>query len=379
MIRWPLSWCVVAWVASATAAAGGAAGLDVQPWQERPHAVAGRVWRYRVARFLHGPTRYAIQYTASPTGNPATVDVGEGPVGMPEPYSEGWYHGGFVQVLLNGQRLDTGPLSSFEAVETGTRAMADVVWHAPTADLRYRFVGLPDGDHLQLQIDLEPKVAVTALQVRLIAYPSYFTSWNKRVGARRVWTPATTVAEGDAKRLTPADGRAALLYDEVFDPAKGEGQGACALALVPDALDAVTIQPTGYPVFVNADVKPTARRVRLALWKFQGQPNREVMARFPQQAEAVLTALRTSDLTPEAQRHFDVATTEQELRTLAARPAVKAALGARLDQALAWVGACRGQGATAELGIAASERFLGGYRAVAEMLWEARLAALLDF
>ena len=357
--------------------------VTVGPWQEHAESRAdapGPQRRQRFARFALGPVTYNLSYTAwLKPDDPTFCKVGEGPTGMPEPTSEGWYHGGFINVSLDGRRLDQVPLSSFELVEHGDRGVVDLVWHDPRADLRYRVIGRDGEDHLLLEVTIEPQAAVKSWQVELVAYPSYFTSWNKRVGARRIWTPGGTLAQGQRLTRTPHDGRAALLYDEVFDPAKGEGRGPCGLAVAESGLDSIEFQTTDYPCWVRLRPKPESRTVRLALWKFPDQANAPLLASFPAKSETALAELAATDFTPAAFKSFDPAEMTRLLAAARARPAAVKALGPKLDRLAAWLEACHPPAPGQPLSIAGAETFLAGVREQEDFIWEIRLNQLLDF
>ncbi|NUQ00278.1 MAG: hypothetical protein HUU35_10530 [Armatimonadetes bacterium] len=356
--------------------------LDLPPWQERPRTEpdrAGQVLRTRSATLGLGAVSYGVVYRATTkTSEPAYLDLGEGPVGMMGPVSEGWYQGGFIVTTLNGQRLDSVPLSSFSPAETGSRALVDLVWHHPSADLRYRFGGLAGGDCLLLQIDVEPKTAVKSFEVRLVAYPSFFTGWHKRAGARRTLTPGGLTEEGQTKEFASAEGWYALLYDEVFDPARGEGTGACAVTVLPDGLEKVRIEPRSYPSYVTLVARPEARRLKLAFWKFNKEPNAAILARFPALAQTTRELLAGLDFSPRSLSTFDF----DEVAKMATRAGESAALGAVLNPRLAELRAWLEQTssvAQGQPGIASTEAFLAGREEFQELLWQARLAELLDF
>jgi len=334
--------------------------------------------RRRSANFELGPLTYAVQYSGSrpPAGGPD--DPGEGPIGLPRPTSEGWYHGGFMHVSANGRSLDPVPLSSFELVETGRRAIAQMVFQDERAALRCRFIGLPGDDRLLVEVTAETVEPLKDLTIRMVAYPSYFTSHNKRVGARRTLTPAGVVAQDETKDLEPAQGWWAVLYDEVFDPARGEGNGACALAVDPEALASVRIEPRSYPSFLTLKARPGVNTVRLAVWEFPNQPNADAIARFPKAADGAVATLRGLDTTPTVLKSYDPTEAEAELAAAKADPALVTKFGPQLEAYAAWLKSARAVRTNpAALSIVDEERFLLGYREQTEMLWSLRLAKLL--
>ncbi len=334
--------------------------------------------RRRTATFELGPATYAVQYSGSrpPAGGPD--DPGEGPIGLPRPTSEGWYHGGFLHISANGRNLDPVPLSSFELVETGQRAMAQMVFRDDACALRVRFIGLPGDDKLLVEVTAEPTEPLRDLTLRLVAYPSYFTSHNKRVGARRTLTPAGVVAQDETRDLTPDEAWWAVLYDEVFDPARGEGRGACAMATDPASLASVRVEPRSYPSTVVLKAKPGVKTVRLAVWEFPDQPNAAAIARFPKAADEALAALRGLHTTPAMLKGYDPAEALAELAAARADEALLKQFGPQLEAYATWLDSAKAAASSGgALSIVDEERFLLGYREQTEMLWQLRLARLL--
>ncbi|MBI2300607.1 MAG: hypothetical protein HYU66_16995 [Armatimonadetes bacterium] len=352
------------------------AALDAGAWSTSrgEHSYHRRTMSFRL-----GGQTYGVSYHCEVGPDGTFLNPGEGPVGMPFPTSENWYHSGFVFLSLNGQMVGASPLSSFEPAESGPRAMADMVWHHPLAEVRYRFLGLPGDDKLLLQIDLEPRQPLTDVKVVLRAYPSYFTGWNHRDGARRVLTPAGVVEEGKSQTLEPGQGWFGVLYDEVFDVDKGQGIGPCAFALLPVGFRKVTVQPAYYPVNLALDCDPAARQFRLAFWEFPKSGNHDVLARFPAAAEQARQVLGETDFAPGIQRQFEYASVRAEMERAKANEAVRKAMGGKLDEAAAWLESCAPLFEGKDAAIAATERFLAGYAKYGGILWDVRLAELLDF
>ena len=366
---------------STLAGADQPAVLALSDWHEQPKQdQPGVTDRDRTATFKLGPRTYALRYRARLTaGDPPTLDPIEGPIGLPGPASEGWYGGGFLFLRLNGQRVATVPLSSFTAAERGPRAVADLVWHHPLADVRYRFLGLGGDDKLLCRIDLEPKAELTSIELQLRAYPSYFTSWHKRVGARRVKTPGAVVEQGQHQTLPGDQAWWGVLYDEIFDPAKGEGKGPCAVAFDPAGLREVKVAPDSYPVTLTARFDPASTRLQMALWEFPGAPNQDVLDRFPQAADDAVAACGSIDWRPGLVNDFDYAGIKAEVQRAAKRQDLPKGLPPRLAEVIGWLDECAPLFETETAAITATERFLSGWEQYRDIVWELRLAELLNF
>lgn len=358
------------------------ATVTLSPMSERTVTVNNveMLQRDCTGRFQFGPRGYAIQYRVRQDKTTGKIDVIEGAVGMPLPCSCNWYHSGFLFIHLNGQDIALTPLSSMIVAESGERAILDLVWHHELANVRLRFVGLPNHDCLLCEVTLEPKQEIKSLSLTLRCYPSFFTSFYKRVGGRRVQTPTALVEENKRQRLAPTDGWWALYYDEVFDVARGEGEGPCAMLLLPDQPTEISYEPGGYAVNTVISYPPTTRNLRLAFWDFKGETNAAALARLKECADQIRGELQTLDFTPQAVRSFDLATLRAEVDRALQSDAVRKSLGPKLEQALEWMRQVEpalqtGAGANA---VEAQERLLQAQTTYRDFIWEVRLAELLQ-
>jgi hypothetical protein len=366
------------------AGTGPTAGVSLAPTEERSlgdHGDhSGHLFRRIAADFSFGRTPYAVSYQAcvDPAHGDQVAPL-EGYVGMPRPCSTGWYHSGFLFIQLNGQDIGTTPLSSMTVAESGRRAILDMVWHHPLANVRVRFLGLPAHDGLYCEIALEPKQEITSITVLARCYPSYFTSWNHRDGARRIQTPSTLVEQGRTETVPATDNWWAVYYDEVFDVAKGEGDGPCALMLLPQEASEVQFSPQSYPVDTRITYPPDQRRLHLAFWEYPGSPNADVLANMRRDATAIRGELETTDFTPAAVRDLDIAALRAEVERATQSEAVQAYLGERLAEVRSWLDesapALQPQSATPS--IEAEEKLLASVGKYYGFMWEVRLAELL--
>ncbi|HID07671.1 MAG TPA: hypothetical protein EYP10_11065, partial [Armatimonadetes bacterium] len=220
----------------------------------------GHVFMERAGTFTLGRYRYIVRYCACvDKAHAPYVAPLEGYIGMPEPSRANWYHSGFLFIRINGKDIGTTPLSSMLAVESGKRAMLDMTWHHKLADVRVRFVGLPNDDKMLVEITVERKAKITSIEVFARCYPSFFTAWYKRTGARRILTPTSLIKQGERVTLPAKQNWWLVYYDEVFDVARGEGDGPCAMLFIPeDAID-ITLNCGSYAVDTTVRFRPTAR------------------------------------------------------------------------------------------------------------------------
>ncbi|MBT3381338.1 MAG: hypothetical protein HN742_20275 [Lentisphaerae bacterium] len=385
-VRLTLVWLAVLVLGHVTThAAGDTATVSLSPLKTRPLTSRpdrkNQTLHERLAGFSFGPVDYAIAYKAAYDPNqPERAFPLEGTIGMPRPASCNWYHGGFLFVLVNGQDIGTAPLSSMVAAESGKRAILDLVWYHAAADVRVRFAGLPEQDYLICEIAIDPKTEVKTLAVKLRCYPSFFTSWRKRVGARRIQTPGGIVMEGERKTFPGEESWWAVFYDDVFDPGRGEGEGPCALLVDPAPMREIRHTPTGYPVETVLSCTPDTRRVRLALWDFRGKDNATALARIRSAADTVREQLETIDLTPEALSTFDAEAARREVAEALSSPSVPSALADKLQDVMKRLDRVNPDAPTHEGPgtVSRQEALLATSAALNRVIWEVRLTALLN-
>lgn len=338
-------------------------------------------FREQTGGFRFGPLDYALSWKACvDQAHGGEVSPLEGCIGMPSPTSCNWYHSGFLFLYLNGEDLGTTPLSSMLIAERGERAILDLVWRHELANVRARFAGLPGSDHLTCEIALEPKQELTSIAIGLRCYPSFFTSHHKRAGARRIQTPGALMEEGKSATLGADENWWGLYYDEVFDVAKGEGEGPCGLLFLPDEAVEITFEPGEYAVNTRIAYRPEARRLRLAFWDFKGLTNAEALARLRGSAQRVRQEVAGQDFTPAAVKSFDIAGLRVETERALKSPAAKAALGERIQEVTNWLDreapALEQRSATG--GIEAEESLLRSLDTYNSFVWEVKLAELLE-
>ncbi|MCX7597941.1 MAG: hypothetical protein N2512_03600 [Armatimonadetes bacterium] len=329
-----------------------------------------------------GKVTYGIKYCAC-IDDAHAPGVGhlEGYIGMPLPHVCNWYHSGFMRIVINGQDIGTTRLSSMAAVESGERAIVDLVWHHQVADVRARFVGLPGEDHIYCELAVEPKEEVRSIEAHLTCYPSFFTSFHGRNGARRVKTPAALVVQDEQQVLPVAENWWAVYYDEVFDVAKHEGEGPCAMMVLPTDAQEIHFHPQAYPCFTRVVFNPSARRLRMAFWDFVDCTNADVLAAMPEEAEKARRFLETADLTPAGFKLVGAAETLAEVEEALQRPKVREQLGARAGEIEKWLADTRPLLTDPALQgtIAGQERLAVAVQRFNEFVWELKIAELLDF
>ena len=374
---------ICALTAGARAAEGPAAVVGVEPAQDRELSGEweGQIHRETRANFGFGPINYAIRQTYRyHKDDPGRVEVGEGYIGMPAPCSCNWYHGGFLAIVLNGRDIGTTPLSSMTVAEnSGGRAIMDMVWRDEAADVRARFVGLPGRDYLICEITLDPVAEITSVGLKLRCYPSFFTSWHKRDGARRVQTPASLVEQGSTETLPADENWWAVYYDEIFDVERGEGEGPCALLLPPGQATEIRLAPGGYSVETAIDFPADTRRIRMAVWDYHGRTNADALASMRAGADAVRRELEQADFTPEALTTFDVALAREEVQWALGSAPARELLGDTADEIEAWLAdyAPALEAATGGAGVRAQEDLLTAVSAYNDFRWQIRLSRLL--
>lgn len=365
----------------APAADAPGAVVGVEPPQDRDLSGDREGWIGRDIRanFGFGPISYAIRETYRYNEeDPSRVHPGEGYIGMPAPTSQNWYHGGFFFIEVNGRDVPV-PASSMMTVETGERAILDVVYHHEAANVRARFFGLPGEDWLGCEVTIEAIEEIASLGVKLRCYPSFFTSHFKREGARRIQTPSTLVVQDTQAEGPLTEHWWAVYYDDIFDVAKGEGAGPCAMLAVPVEGATITFAPGGYAVGTSMSFPAETGTLRFAFWDLKGRTNEEALADIRAQADQVRGVLETIDLTPKAVTEFDVAAVRESLEAALASEETKEALGDRIEEIQRWMNetAPELEQTDGAPGVAAQEDLLESIDEYNSFKWEVKLLKLI--
>jgi hypothetical protein len=330
-------------ISARAADAQSAATVGVSPMKEGPITrsdFADHTLREQVATFGFGPRSYSVAYRAAIP--PKEKDTGkvvpiEGYIGMPRPSSCNWYHGGFLAISINGQDIGATPITSMMGVESGERAIVDMVWETDQADVRARFFGLPGQDYLATEITIDPKQEITRIGVALRCYPSFFTAHHKRDGARRIKTPATLIEQGNKTTLPAAENWWAVYYDEIFDVANGEGDGPCAMLMPPGEASEISFDPGSYAVSTSITYPPHTRTIHLAFWDFTGATNAAALERVEAGAEHVSRMLVETDYRPRTVQEFNVAETRELLEGILQSKEAREALQDDIEQIQTWL------------------------------------------
>ena len=334
------------------------------------------------AKINLGPVSYSIRHHARyREGDPAQFIATGEYISMPAPTMCNWYHAGFLFLDLNGVCLGKAPISSMTVSETGERGILDMVWHHEMADVRARFLGSPGSDHLLCEIALDAKRDLTSVKIRLCCYPSFFTHWYKRAGARRVQTPAELISEGEKATLPPRQGWWAVYYDEVFDIAKGEGAGPCAMMVSPETVQEICIVTSDDAVNTHITCLPSVRNIRLAFWDFKGKTNIEALERVRTGAESLRQTLQSADFIPSliARDAPFFRDKLREVREALADADICKLLGERLEKVRNWYNANQAFEPDSDaFSIRDQEELLQFLKEFNSFIWEVRLAELVS-
>lgn len=358
--------------------------LSLSPVKTRPltnyRGHEDETLREQTATFDLGDARYAITYKAGYKETaPDRAFPLEGYIGMPGPTACNWYHSGFLRVLIDGHDIGDTALSSMTVLQEDDRGYTDMVWHHDLADVRVRFIGIAGRTALYCTITVEPAEPLQSLVVRTRCYPSFFTSHHNRTGARRIRTPATLIEEGQNTGIDAADNWWLCYYDDVFDVAKGEGSGPCAMMVLPEQARTISCRPGGYAVDTAVECAPDSGTVRLAFWDFKGRPNEDVLTDMHHLAESARSELSKLDPTPRTVQNAKLKTHREELAAILESDVCRQTLGKDKVAAIRqWLHATETAAPHSDrLSVDAQEQILRGIDDMQDILWEARLARLL--
>jgi hypothetical protein len=324
--------------------------------------------------------QYAFKYTGcQDPSHQGEHPASEGNFGMPSPSACNWYHSGFLTIDINGKDVVRQNLTEMRVTESGDRGGFQALWAHPDADVSLRTVLLPGANHVLCLLKWEPREGVTLrnVTVRLRCYPSFFTSARQRRGERHVKSPRTDAKEPGTLQITPAEDPWLLYYDTVFDVAKGEGEGPCAVVLDQSALQGGKVSVGDYAVMTSLDAKPQAGGLRLALYDFAGSTNADAEAYLQTNGLRDQAELLALDFRPKAVRELDLAAMRAEATQLLAEAADDGvALKPKVDALLKQVTelATKGQGGDwrAEAELAAT------LRNSEDLFWKLKIYAVLN-
>jgi len=283
----------------------------------RPHVStdprqSGAILKDKTISLNTGAVTYGIRAATAVSADGKAVVPAEGYLGMPQPASENWYHGGFMAISLNGTDIGSAPLKEMRVIETGERGAFDVIWDAAEASVRVRFLALPGDDKLFCEIALEPKTELKSVNIKAICYPSFFTSWHKQKGHRVVESPASKAEEGAKFTMDPQKDWALIYYDTIFDFAAERGVGPCAMLFLPEQIQSGKITVGDYAVPTDLTPAPGVQTIRLIFWDFKGRSNKDAIAYMKAKAAACRDELRKMSFVNRTLAGFDFAKNKAE-------------------------------------------------------------------
>lgn len=231
----------------------------------------------------------------------------EGNFGMPGPTAANWYWGGFLRIQVNGSEATVCDIHDLRVLEDGPRGSFQIVWSHPDAEVGLRLLMEAGSNHVDADLVWRPREAAQVQSVSLVltCYPSFFTAAQHRKGERHCTTPRTDQTEASSLTLQPAEDLYLYYYDTVFDTAKGEGAGPCALVLDPTAIRGGRVDVGDYAVLTTLDLAPEAGEARLGLYDFTGLANAAAEEYLHGHASADLAHLTQLDFRPEPARALD--------------------------------------------------------------------------
>ncbi len=244
----------------------------------------------------------------------------EGNFGMPTPTRCNYYAAGFLGIIINGKDAIRHRVIGMQTLETGERGSFQALFAHPDATVGVRLLMYPDGNHVLSHIQWIPREGATinSVTVKLITYPSYFTTFNNRVGDRHCMTPRTDQQQVSRLDLVAGEDTSLLFYDTVFDVARGEGEGPCGVVIGQDGFTGGHVDIAAYPVVSYLDFDPAAGQAKMAFYDFSGMTNAEAMEYFAQHGRADLERLVATDFRPEPVQKLTFADFEAQMNELLA-------------------------------------------------------------
>jgi hypothetical protein len=238
----------------------------------------GHSYESRTVTLKTGDVAYGLHYRACvDKAHGDRVGVVEGYLGMPAPSRENWYGGGFLRFHINDDDVGTYRLAGMRVTEQGRRGALELVWELPLTTVRLRFLLESGANHVKMECLWVPRPEIKSVKLQLLCFPSFFTSWHNRKGDRHILTPQQDVPEGRRLTVTPGEDPYLFYCDTVFDVARGEGTGPCAVLLTDKAVTGGRADIGGYGTTTVVNLAPETGRFRAAFWEFPGQTNAEAL------------------------------------------------------------------------------------------------------
>lgn len=279
---------------------------------------------------------YALHYRACVDETHGDrVGIVEGTLGLPSPSRENWYGGGFLKLELNGEDISSWRLVDRRVTDRGERGGCQYIWETPMATIRFRFLLLPDKRYLCSELAWHPKETIESARVHLLCFPSFFTSARNRKGDRHVVSAVKDVPQGKPFPVDPARESYLFYKDAIFDPARGEGVGPCAVWFDPACIRSGRVNIGSYGVSTVLDIAPDRNRVHLAFWEFPDTANAEAWQQLSTDAAEIPKLMQSLQFTPLALGQGTLSRRSQDMAQLLAtidRP--DASLKTRADDAL---------------------------------------------
>jgi len=344
------------------------------------HQCSGHQILVRHLSLQNAVQKYGFQYSGcQDPAHHGEHPSSEGNFGMPSPSVCNWYHSGFLTMDINGKDVVRQDVKEMRLTETGARGGFQVIWSHPDAEVSLRILLLPGQNHVLCLLKWQPRAGATLknVTVKFRCYPSFFTAARQRQGERHVKTPRTDQQEPTTLELVPGKDPWLLYYDTIFDVAKGEGEGPCAIIAEQTALLGGKVGIGGYAVNTDLMVKPEAGSLRFGLYDFAGSKNADAEAYLQAHGSEDLAQLLALDFRPGLVREVDVAKLKAEAAQLlndaaddgvALKPKVEAVLKQVEDLA------AKGQGGDWQ----AEGELAGVLRSSEELFWRLKTFAMLN-
>ncbi|MEN6548547.1 MAG: hypothetical protein ABFE07_21080 [Armatimonadia bacterium] len=262
-----------------------------------------------------GARQFGLRYVvARDPKDEAAAIPGEGYIGMPEPTAANWYHGGFFQLVINGEDIGRTFAHSVTGRSLGNRGYVDFVFDTRQAVVRVRFVGKAGDDALYCQALLEPKQEIKSLKLVLRCYPSAFIS----DGERHVMTPVRDLKQGEKAELDLANEEWLLYYDSLYDAgytsAHGTAAGPCSALFPGSQASKCGFTVASYGIDTVFELKPMLRDFRFVFFDYAGTKNAEAQADLRRRAQGLLQELVTFQFTDPSLAGWDLQQKQEEVR-----------------------------------------------------------------
>jgi len=174
----------------------------------------------------------------------------------------GWYGGGFLGVRVNKKSLINIIAKEIKIVKQGEKGIMDFVWEPECAEIKARFIFLPEDDKVYAEISFAPREEIDALSLNLVSLPGHYG--RAKPTARWISTDVRSVSQTDSIISLKSKEEPWILC---FD-ANDNRRGSCAVMYIPEEVMEVQLRIGKLITRTHITLSPKTKKIHLIFWSF---------------------------------------------------------------------------------------------------------------